>query len=210
MIVACVEHGDYLGRGREYVDKLKSMVSRNLRQPFTFVCLTDDRSRHDRLTWWESLPPGLPGWWNKISLFKPGMFPAGARVLYVDLDTVIAGTLDDFAASRGIIHLRNWGWDRDVYGSGTMVWDAGEYEEIWTRRHEAAEMIAANERAVGDQEWITKLGGWPALPPHLVKSYRYHAKEKPPEGCSVVCFHGPDKPHLLPPDNWARRIWDGS
>jgi hypothetical protein len=206
LIVACVEWGNYLGRGAEYVAKLRAGVARHLKQPFHFLCLTDDPRRHPTLTYddYHDLPTlntrGLVGWWSKLYLFSPFRFPAGSRVLYIDLDSVIVGNLDELAAHKGIIHLRDWGWSRNVYGSGIMSWDAGEHEEIWTRWDPAVA-----QRLEGDQDWLTELGGWPALPPAMLHSYRYHAKAGIPAGSRIVSFHGRPKPHEA--GGWVPEAW---
>jgi hypothetical protein len=185
--VACVEWGDYLGRGTLYVRALAAMVADNLPEPHRFVCLTDQPARHPGIDCVE-LQPGRVGWWNKLELFRPGLFEG--RVLFLDLDSIITGPLTELVESKGIIHLRDWGWTHDVYGSGVMVWDAGEHADVW---------ICADPRRFGtyhgDQDFITELGGWDRFPPHLARSYRYHCKDIVPKGCAVVCFHGEPKPH---------------
>lgn len=198
LTVACVEVGDYEGRGDEYVEKLWLMVGRHLRQPFRFVVLTDEPLRHGDC---ESIQLSDPprNWWAKAELFRPGRFEG--RVLYLDLDSVIVDSLDELVQHKGIIHLDQWGWKQKVYGSGCMVWDAGEHTDIWSRFDESVML-----RFRGDQDWMTHLGGWDALPFPLVCSAKYHCKSGPPKGASVVCFHGPVKPHndRRP---WVREAW---
>jgi hypothetical protein len=183
LTVACVQVGDYLGRGEEYVEKLQAGVARHLSAPFRFECLREATRA---------------GWWAKLDLFRPGMFEG--RVLYLDLDSVIVGPLDRLAESKGILHLGRWGWTKNDYGSGVMVWDAGEHEEVWARAPADVE-----QRFRGDQDWMTHLGGWPALPDGLCVSYRYHAKAGPPKSASVCCFHGTPKPHEL--GGWVAEAW---
>lgn len=187
--VACVEWGDYLGRGTQYVRALASMVAANLVTPHRFVCLTDQPSRHPGIQTMQ-LTPGRIGWWNKLELFRPGIF--AGRVLFLDLDSVITGPLDELVASKGIIHLSDWGWKMPVYGSGVMVWDAGEHAAIWVRDYPG---LYSHHH--GDQDWITRIGGWDRFPPQLARSYRYHCTEAVPEGCAVVSFHGEPKPHQV-------------
>lgn len=196
--VACVEVGDYQGLGDEYVERLWSMCDTWLTEDHRLVCLTDDPSRHDCC---ETIPVrlGLPGWWSKIELFQPGQFDG--RVLYLDLDTVIVNSLDELVKTKGIIHLDQWGWKEKVYGSGCMVWDAGEHQDIWERF--TPDVMC---RFRGDQDWITSLGGWEALPFPMVCSAKYHCKNGPPKGASVCCFHGPKKPHNDSRE-WVREAW---
>ena len=204
--VACVDSGNYLGRGREYVEKLRLIVARHLSVPHVFVCLTDYGPVGDEHGDWPTFFIGISGerkgWWAKTELFKPGIFPAGERVLYLDLDTVVVGSLDELVKHKGILHLDRWGWEKKVYGSGVMIWDSGEHAEIWTKftpdvpkRHE------------GDQNWLTELGGWPALPDGICVSYRYHCKKGPPAGASVICMHGRPKQTDLPPEHWVYEHW---
>jgi hypothetical protein len=209
LIVACVEVGDYLGRGKDYVRRLRSMVSRHLSAPHKFVVITDNHARH------APMPPRdgdfltldlfgfkhLQGWWAKLAMFAPGYFPQGARVLYLDLDTVIVGSIDRLAEVKGILHLADWGWQKNDFGSGVMAWDTGEHAEIWERF-----TPDVPQRFRGDQDWMTHLGGWPALPKGLCVSYRYLSREAPPAGASVVCFHGKPKPHELA-EGWVPKHW---
>ena len=194
--VACVEQGNYLGRGAEYVQVLKASVARHLAQPHRFVCLSDrDHAGVECVP----LEGGLSGWWAKLNLFRPGLFEG--RVLYLDLDTIVVGALDRLADSKGILHLDRWGWDRKVYGSGVMCWDAGEYADVWTARRDTLP-----QEFEGDQDWITALGGWPALPDGLAVSYRYHCLRGVPAGAAVVCCHGTPKPHQITL-GWAVEAW---
>ncbi len=196
--VACVEWGNYLLRGTEYVMKLRSMVARHLSLPHRFVCLSDDpvgRPGVQRI----ALTPGREGWWNKVELFRPGLFTG--RVLALDLDTVIVGSLDELVATKGTVHLTDWGWEKNCYGNAIMVWDAGEHEEVWTRyTPEVA------KRLRGDNEWMFELGGWPAFPKGLNVSYRYHAKDGPPAGAVTVSMHGRPKCHEIT-RGWVAEAW---
>ena len=185
LTVACVNHGNYLGRGDEYVRRMQSMVSRHLSQPHEFVVLRDEGA--------------LSGWWSKIELFRPGRFVG--RVLYLDLDSVVVGSLDALVEQPGIIDLRDWGWVTDTLCSSVMVWDADEHRDIfdqfdWTIPHVYR----------GDQDWITHVGGWDKFAPPLCRSYRYHCVVRPPPGCVHVSMHGRPKPHEIT-TGWVPEAW---
>lgn len=200
--VACVEWADYYERGRDYVRKLRDAAARNLSKPHRFVCLTDDPTRHPGIEC-QTIPrrvkDGLVGWWTKLYLFTADRFPG--RVLYLDLDSLVTGPLDELVEHKGIIHLAQWGWRTPSYGSGVMVWDAGEHADAWKRY---TPQVPFSFR--GDQDWLTHLGGWEALPDGVTRSYRYHCKEGVPDGCAVVCMHGPDKPHAIE-TGWVPEMW---
>ncbi len=183
--VACVNQGNYLGLGDLYVEAMRSMVARFMKQDHLFVCLKDEGEEK--------------GWWAKIELFRPGRF--FGRVLYLDLDTVVVGNLDELVEHKGIIDLIDWGWKTHTLCTSTMVWDAGEHEEVFTKFDSSVK-----KRFRGDQDWITELGGWAVLPAHLCRSYRYHSVVKPPAGCAVVAMHGSPKPHEIQ-FGWVPEAW---
>ena len=198
LTVACVCWGNYQGRALEYVQKLQRGVARNLDQPHRFVCFTDQHLPVDTLP----LAPGLTGWWNKLQLFAPWAFTHGERVLYLDLDNIVVGGLDELAEHKGVIWLDDWGWKTRVYGSGVMVWDAGEHEEVWTTFEAGRSDIGLH----GDQDWLTQIGGWERLPPGLCRSYKYECRDSVPQGTRVVCTHGTPKPHQIL-TGWVPQAW---
>lgn len=185
LTVACVNHGDYLGRGEDYVRRLQSMVARNITQPYDFAVLQDEG--------------GNAGWWAKIELFRPGRFTG--RVLYLDLDSVVVGSLDTLVEETGIIDLHEWGWPIHTLCSSVMVWDGDEHREIFEQFDENVPKAFR-----GDQDWITHLGGWWPLRPQLCRSYRYHCVNKPPPGCVHVSMHGQPKPHEIT-SGWVPEVW---
>lgn len=183
LTVACVCVGDYLQRGDLYTERLKASVARNLAQPYKFECITES--------------PWL-GWWSKISLFEPGRF--SGRVLYLDLDVVVTGSLDLLAEHAGIIHLADWGWKKNDYCSSVMVWDGDEHARAFNEFNDDVQLCFR-----GDQDWLTCLGGWAALPRSLNASYRYHATKAPPKDAVTVSFHGKPKPHEC--GGWVADYW---
>lgn len=200
--VIAVEWGNYLGRATEYIDKLRAGVARHLQAKHQFAVLQFDEREHRS---------EFPGWFKKIEIFRPGLFPG--RCIYLDLDSVITGTLDPLAYRKGAVHLKDWGWSRNVHAGGTLVWDAEiEGRRIWEAWHPDVP-----KRFENDQEWMTSLDVWAPLPKGLVVSYRYHcAADKSkvesrkskgfPPGAAVVAFHGRPKPHEVS-DPWVLEHW---
>jgi hypothetical protein len=86
----------------EYVNKLWSMIKRNTQRPTRLVCFTDDASEIDPDVVVFALPPiAIPervAWspWRKISLWQAPLADLEGDVLFMDLDVVITGPLDDF------------------------------------------------------------------------------------------------------------------
>lgn len=209
--VICLNAGNYLGHGTEYVNKLYDQVTRNLPEGFpgSFTCFTDDLSLTTNPAILRRHLPheGLQGWWNKLALFKPGLFPAGDRVLYFDLDTIITGPLDALAQYHGDFAIL-----RDFYRPGglqssVIAWEADTHANLW----EAFELAQYPQTDPGgDQSFMEKHLHNPNilqnLFPGLFVSYKVHARLGIPKGASVVCFHGLPRPHEVE-TGWVPQIW---
>src|ERR1700688_836344 len=102
-IICCLNAGNYLGRGKEYVEILFDSVWRNIsdKKSFEFHCFTDDEEPYDEGIFKRPLLPELRGWWHKLYFFKEGVFDEGDRIIFFDLDTVITGGLDEIISYDG-------------------------------------------------------------------------------------------------------------
>lgn len=191
MILCCVETGDYEGMGREYVARLRGMAKRHMPVPHRFVCLSD--GVHDC----ETIPVDEPGWWAKLALFRPGLFPFGERVVYLDLDTVIVGSLGPLLTWNGIFGALGpfRGGGGDQIGSAVMSWRSGFGSDIWTAWVDAGKPQISG----GDDHWI--FGRYPQAHRLQVEvpgiySYKFHkCREAPPKDAMLVCFANRPKPH---------------
>lgn len=196
LTVACVlrSGGDFTP---EYVERLKAGVDANLKG-HQFVCLSDVDVPCERIP----LKYDWPGWWSKIELFRiPG------KVLYFDLDTVITGDLQEMADyPHQFTMLRDVGrYDRPA--SGMMCWN-GDYhrltESMWVASDEIIKKYS--DGALGSRGGPWGDGGYISdrlwhdveifqdLFPGRIVSYKWQ-KPHEREGVSVVCYHGPPRPH---------------
>lgn len=203
--VACVlkSGGDF---DRRWVDALELSIWDKITEPHRFVCLTDSQDilLTDRISVrCEPLLKGWPGWWSKIELFRPGLFPEGEPVLFFDLDTVILRDITHLAGAidTDLVLLRDFYRLQTAWGSGVMGWTAGQFENIW-RQFEAAPGLYMNKFR-SDQHFINWLVSsdlvrfWQdEFPGHLV-SYKVHCTEKIPAAAHLVCFHGKPRPHEI-------------
>lgn len=205
--IVCVRQGTKYGP--EYVRKLYAMVARNIMMGTEgrFICFTDQPDDLGPHIETRPLPEGVIGWWAKLWLFSRGLFEENDRVIYFDLDTVIVGDLDpivqydrEFAILQDVYRPQSW-------QSSVMAWRAGFGHHIWE------DWIAAGrpETDGGDQEWIERCQRphahiLQALYPGLFCSYKEHCHPFPPEGTSVVVFHGDPKPHDCGTP-WVDAMW---
>lgn len=92
--VICVKWGDKFRP--DFVNRLYTMVDRNLTLDFKFYCYTDDREGIRDQVNIIDIPEenDLEVWWNKLALFQKDMFEG--TCLFFDLDVVIQNNIDHF------------------------------------------------------------------------------------------------------------------
>lgn len=202
----------------EYVNKLYRGVARNLTQPFKFICLTDEPSGIDPAI--QVIPVTnhrLPGWWQKISLFKP-LAEIQGRILYFDLDTVITGPLTDVASYDGEFAIIKPFYRPFGFMSSVMAFESGFGQHVWTefmKNPEANMQTCAPaphlNGAWGDQRWLEmcfdRADYVQDLFPGQFVSYKADAlrEGRIPVDARVVLFHGEPRPHEV--DGWVRQYW---
>jgi len=202
LTVVCIKWGNRYGP--EYVNKLRAMVARNLSVPHCFVCLTDDpRGLNCHVL---MLTEPLRGWWQKVTLFKADPYGLTGRLLFLDLDVVITGSLDallDYGggAVNGFVGVTDF-CRPALYNSSVFLLNAGSHPEVW-RDFNGTVM----ERMHGDQDWISsKIHGAPTWPRCWIRSYKFdYQEEKLTPGTRVVVFHGQPKPHEC--GGWVPELW---
>ena len=192
--VACVWWGNLYGK--EYVEKLRNSVKRHLTIPHDFVCLTDRDDVPDGVIK-IPLEVGPEGWWQKTSLFKPGLFKG--KVLFLDLDVIIINSLDKFATIENpFTMIENFGPNKKhaAHNSSVMVWTPSKQtEKIYTQFSEEV-----TKELHGDQCWI-----WRVMDKDItnyvhdwVDSYKYGKLpnwRRQTKNTSIIIFHGQPKPH---------------
>lgn len=204
-MIACVLRSGGAYRP-EHVQRLASQA-RTFAPGEAIVCLSDVGV------------PGVPtvplsgrwsGWWAKLELFAPGMFPRGARILYLDLDSTIVGPLDDMIRRREpFLALADFYRRPPIQptrglGSGLMMWTAGEQDDLYTGFAADAGGVMARYLTGGDQRWIERerikaVTFWDDVVPGQAVSYKVHCRDRGvPAGARVVCFHGRPKPWDVP------------
>lgn len=215
LTVACVlrRGGQYWGTRQgpffaKYVRILREAVAANLGLPHRFVCLSDIDVPCERI----SLRQFWPGAWAKIELFRPGLFDG--PVLYLDLDTVVLGALDELArvALDGdftALRHRQGGLDAAV-----MAWRV-DCSFIHRRHAWLPEYWRYRHRDAGHRAFIdTSLAGgglaWRAIDEALPTAVTDYADIGPggviPSAARLCLFHGRPRPHELEREQFAH--WD--
>lgn len=205
--------------GPEYVNRLASSVRRAVGGPISIVCFTDDPSGIDPTVRVFPIPeidlppqPMVTGW-RKLCLFRPDL-PIEGSCLFLDLDLVITGPLDDFFTYRpgSIPIIHNWvGWRKtllrkrpEIGNSSVFRFEANRCGFVWDQFHREKEWALANFRP--PQSYLThcirpRMVYWPET---WVRSFKRHCRPvfplnlivpaRMPKDCSIVAFHGRPNP----------------
>ncbi len=136
--IICMKWGTRYGP--EYVNRLAAMVRRNVSQPMRFICFTDDISGVDGGIELRPLPeiniPERVAWtpWRKLSVWQYPLAELAGDVLFLDLDLVITGSLDDFFDHEPGAYIAIDNWTQPGQGVGNTSafrFPAGRYSRIF-------------------------------------------------------------------------------
>ena len=130
-MVVCVKWGDLYSA--DYVNRLFAGTRRHLSDSMVpFVCFTEDGSGLDAGVEVRHLPARWTRWWGKAYLFSEEAGLDGHRVLFLDLDQVIVGSLDGLAHYSGpfcVLSTAGIACElaRGGYNSSVMAWEASPF-----------------------------------------------------------------------------------
>lgn len=218
-VILCMKWGTKYGP--EYVNRLYAMVRRNLSGTFRFVCLTDNakglRSEIESFPIPPlELPDGLPErGWTKLATFSENLHGLRGTALFLDVDVVITGRLDDFFEVPGeflIIHDYKRPW-RITGNSSVYRFEIGAHPDVLAYFRANFDTIRKNFR--NEQAYLSDfmhrkglLRYWPS---QWCPSFKYHSipgwpsnywrEPEIPKDAKIVIFHG----ECNPPDALAGR-----
>ncbi len=227
MNIICIKWGDKFSA--EYVNRLYAMVSGNLSSPFRFVCFTENSAGiRDEVEIQDlpelDLPAGAPErGWRKLTVFKKDFGGLSGTTLFLDLDVVIVGSLDDFFSHSGdflIAHDKK-NPNKPEGNSSIFRFEIGQYPQILQYFEQNSALVKSqvrHEQAYLSRE-MHKLGKLEYWPDEWVPSFKYRCcpswlkswLQAPsiPAGAKVILFHGlPNPPEAIKgiSGKWYRHI----
>jgi len=233
LTVVCVKWGSRYDSS--YVNRLYEGVRRHYSEAVPFVCFTENGEGLTCGVEVRPLPDGYRLWWGKAYLFSSAAGLDGRRVLYLDLDQVLVGSLEQLAQYSGAFAVLSTDdiaceLAKGGFNSSVMSWEASSF---WRYLHEGL-----NERVL---QFVHRFDHWlemnvtgahvfQDIVPRAVVDYTtvfrggvvWSAEEgdgdarvvqgltEPPEGAVVVTFPRHPKPHdVLHLHQWVRQHWLG-
>ena len=220
--IVCMKWGTLYSA--EYVNKLYSMVKRNITGEFRFVCLTDDDSGLDSNIETRECPViDIPapynnhGGWRKLTLWNSALFEKGETWLFFDLDVVIVDNIDElfsYKESETFVVMQNWTQPNQNIGNTSVFrFKVGVHDYIYHEFLENYDKIIHTKETRNEQIYISRrvksMTFWPdewcvlfkvqSLPPVPL---RYYQEAKIPQGSKVIAFPGVPNPHQAQKGEW--------
>ena len=159
--VICMKWGSRYGAN--FVNRLNAAIQRNTNRPTQLICLTDDPTGVEKTVKCEPIPDiHLPDAlittpWRKLVLWKGDLVGLSGDVLFLDLDLVITGNLDemfDFEPGRFCV-IENWTQPGSKIGNTSCFrWRVGTHTHIFDKLETEQERILSTYRI--EQVYISR------------------------------------------------------
>ena len=212
--------------GADFVNRLEAAVQRNTNRDTQLVCLTDDPSGIQDSVRCEAIPDiDLPDDliitpWRKLVLWKDKLVGLSGDVLFLDLDLVITGNLDemfDFEPGRFCV-IENWTQPgKNIGNTSCFRWNIGSHTHIFDRLETEQTRILSTYRI--EQVYISRevsdMVFWPkewcaSFKHSLLPRWPMNFFKAPnlPDDTKIVAFTGkPDQDEALL-GNWpVKAVW---
>ena len=217
-VIICMKWGTLYPAS--YVNVLYQACRANITGDFKFVCLTENQDGLDPAIISHPIPDlnlephhWTKGGWPKLAVFAKDFFGLTGRALFIDLDTVISGSLDpffDYKAPKmvAIDTGPTWGVGdtnaSPLAGTGIFTFDLGAHSNILDHFMLNRDAIVNEHRIeqIYVQDMVDNMAFWPK---DWVLSFKYHlrrpaltglvlAPPAPKPENRVIAFHGEPRP----------------
>lgn len=227
--IVCLKWGDKYSA--HYVNVLFSMCKRHNKEPFSFVCFTDNSNGLDSDIIIKKLPDvPLHSWWFKVWIFSQENNLKGP-VLFLDLDLVVYEDIEKlwnyetnyFCVIRDFTRHLNPSWNK--FNSSVFKFQAENYYWVWDDFYKDYKNIITKHH--GDQDYLysilkDKSKHWPD---NWIQSYKWEMRNKSDlvninnkrnfafiadpkidTECCIAVFHGDPNPDQVK-DPWVVDRW---
>jgi hypothetical protein len=211
--------------GPDYVNRLYSMIQRHTARPTRLVCYTDETQGINNEVEVYPLPyielPEYRRWfpWRKISLWQKELQGISGEVLYLDLDVVVTGGLDEFFGYKPGHYCvaRNWTQPKERIGNTSVYrFPVGVHTYLYDRIMNDCEDVLARHR--NSQTFISReikdMEFWPddwcvSFKHSLLPAWPLNLFLTPalPPATKVVAFTGKPDPDEAMEGRWPHEHW---
>lgn len=234
----CIKWGTFYTA--DYVNRLFNMIERNTKQPFTLTCLTNEPEGINPKViirpcpFYEQIPRGG---WRKVGLWAKELYDLKGTFLFLDLDIMITGPMDDFFTYQGnsdYMVMRNYTtMDRRIGNTSVFRFTVGSHPEVLATL--LADAPGARKKYSNSQTFISNtISTMDFWPDGWIKQFKVHCMRpwplrlfmQPkhfPDAKIIVCTGHPTPDELvtgkweapwykkiyktIPPVKWAQEVW---
>lgn len=200
--------------GQVYINNLYRGVKRNLTLPHRFWCFYQKGLELELDEGIHAVPFDSPSWkgcFPKLKAFDPENGLSG-RVVVMDLDMVVTGSLDEMFSYNGYLMTRST-FVREQKSGGDIVFFRAGMFPFWTTLVDNPESF---ERKYGGRERFVYRDAWKPyfdfvqdLYPGQLCSYKRHVRRYGiPNNCRLISYHGRPRPHEIKNPLLAQ-YWNG-
>lgn len=140
-----------------------------------------------------------PGWWAKLEMFDPEL---PGDFLFMDLDTVITGSLDDILAVNKLTLLRDFYRDgkklKEGLGGGLCYLPSKARQPVWddftANPTLSMRLYPRGDQFLFEQRYLNTATRWQDVVPGQVVSWKVNCQNGVPPDARVICFHGQPRP----------------
>lgn len=208
--VICMKWGTLYGS--DYVNKLYYAVRRNVTGNLRFICFTDNRTGiietvecHDLPSIDLPYPDSITGW-QKISVWQAPLIDITGDVLFLDIDIVITGSLDDlfsFMPNEYVV-IENWTQlGQKIGNTSVFKFPVGRFKHVYDDLMQNTQQYLKEFRI--EQQYISaKIPEQKFWPADWVISFKHSCMPKfpmnlfqppaLPKNARIVAFHGQPNP----------------
>ena len=225
--IICMKWGDRYGP--EFVNRLYHSILRHTKRKTRLVCFTDNPKGIDADIITTSIPDiNLPKNyietpWRKLTMWKYPLLDLSGDILFLDLDLVITGNIDDlFDYKPGkYCVIENWTQiGKNIGNTSCFRFPSGKYSQIYEKINLHPHKILNNYRI--EQIYISKvipnMVFWPrewclSFKHNIIPKWPINFLKKPklPKHARIVAFTGkPDQDEALLgiwPSPWYKKIY---
>jgi hypothetical protein len=221
------ENGGPVTYTADHVNTLHSMVKRNLKVPFEFVCISDDwKGLHPDIRFaklWINFgklknPSGakLPNCYRRLKLFDRDTckFERVERLLWLDLDMVITADITPLVDNDIDFKILGGSVPGQPYNGSMLLMNAGARQQVWdTFDSDVSPQKSVADGYFGsDQAWIASCLGpnertWSSVDGvySFLNDVRPKGTGSIPSDARIVNFAGMQKPwHHVHRCEWVR------
>lgn len=227
----------------DYVNRLYSMIARNITPPFKLFCLTDDPVGILPEVVIRECPtvdipsPMCRGGWRKTALWASQVVGLAGECLFLDLDIIITGSLDDFFTYKGqsgYMVMRNYTTpNRRIGNTSVFRFTVGSHPDVLERL--LADPLGMRKRYSNSQTFISNtIASMDFWPDGWIRQFKVHCLHRFPlrlflqprrfkDAKIVVCTGHPTPDELasgtwkapwykkfyksIPPVKWVQDAW---